>query len=133
MTKIESKIISLKKAIDRLEEVIRGYHNEKDEKMKIIFRDSAIQRFEICFDLSWKTLKGYLLESKGIVCVSPKTCFREAFLNGIISNGENGWIQMTDDRNLMSHIYNESEAEKIFIKLFDYLVLFKELLEKIKK
>jgi len=132
MTKGESKIISFEKAANLLDEVIQGYDNENNEATKVIFRDSAIQRFEICFDLSWKSLKDYLLDKKGLICNSPKDCFRQAFRNNIFVRDDPLWIEMTDKRNLMSHTYNENEAEKIFKRLPEYLLLFKELLSEIK-
>ena len=133
MTKGESKIISFEKATNGLEEVLKGYSVENNIETKIIFRDSAIQRFEMAFDLSWKSLKDYLLDKKGLVCNSPKDCFRQAFENNFFANDNPLWVEMTNDRNLMSHSYDEEEAEKIFKKLPEYLSLFKELLREIKK
>ncbi len=133
MTKGESKIESFAKSMYGLEEVILAYDKEDNKKTKVFLRDSAIQRFEMCFDLAWKTLKEYLLDKKGVSCFSPKVCFREAFQNNFFHSDDSGWMQMTDDRNLMSHIYDESEAEKVFLKLSGYLILFKELLAEIKK
>ena len=43
-----------------------------------IVRDSAIQRFEISFELCWKFLKAYLEEEHNASCTSPRTCFRAA-------------------------------------------------------
>ncbi len=133
MTKGESKMESFTKSVNSLDEVILAYNKEDNKQTKVFLRDSAIQRFEICFDLAWKTLKEYLLEKKGISCFSPKVCFREAFQNNFFHSDDGRWMQMTDDRNLMTHIYNEDEAEKIFQKMPEYLVLFKELLEEVKK
>ena len=133
MTKNESKMISFEKAVNGLDEVIDDYKNENNEKRKIVFRDSAIQRFEICFDLAWKSLKEYLFKYNGLSCASPKVCFREAFLNKIFSSDEGQWIDMTDERNLLTHSYDEDEAEKAFKRLPEYLVLFKELLGELKK
>ena len=79
--------------------------------MNDIVRDSAVKRFELPFDLSWKTVKAYL-ESEGIPCYSPKSCFREAFRQGMISH-DNFWIQLVDMRNEATHTYNEDVAEKI--------------------
>lgn len=124
---------SFTKSVNSLDEVILAYNKEDNKQTKVFLRDSAIQRFEICFDLAWKTLKEYLLEKKGISCFSPKVCFREAFQNNFFHSDDGRWMQMTDDRNLMTHIYNEDEAEKIFQKMPEYLVLFKELLEEVKK
>ena len=91
-------------------------------------RDSAIQRFEFTFDLSWKAIKAYLQEIHGIESFSPKGCFREAFQQGLIEYGEK-WLEMVDDRNKTAHLYKEAMADKVYAKLPEYLQLFKRLLQ----
>lgn len=112
-------------ALRRLEEVLA---KEKDEFM----RDSAIQRFEFVFDLSWKVVKVYLEEKFGIIKTSPKECFREAYKQGLI-NKNDYWIEMTDLRNQTVHTYSEKMAEKVYQELPRAVILFKELSEKVKE
>ncbi len=78
MTKLEAQKIQLSKAIQSLR-VVLGL--PLDDYGTV--RDSAIQRFEFCVDLSWKTLKSILKENHGIECASPKECLRQAFAVGI--------------------------------------------------
>lgn len=115
---------NFKKAVKALEKVL---NLEKTEFM----RDSAIQRFELCFDLAWKTIKNYAKEN-GIECYSPKECFKSAFRLKIINNEEK-WLEIIEARNLTTHLYSEEQAEKIYSKLPDYLVLFKKLIASIEK
>ncbi|MBU4481607.1 nucleotidyltransferase substrate binding protein [Patescibacteria group bacterium] len=69
---IEEVILKdFKKTIGRLEEVLRL------RKTKII-RDSAIKRFELCFDLAWKSIKVYA-KNQNVECVSPRDCIKTAF------------------------------------------------------
>lgn len=119
MTKFESLYGDFNNALLRLEEVL------KEPKTDII-RDSAIKRFEILFDLSWKTTKAFLEEHHNASCVSPKTCFREAFRVGLIDYNEI-WIKLADDRNYTVHTYKETLAEKIYSDLPQALRSFKEL------
>lgn len=119
MTKFQSLYEDFNNALLRFEEVI------KEPKTDIV-RDSAIKRFEILFDLSWKTLKAFLEENHNVTCVSPKTCFREAFRVGLISYNES-WIKLADDRNYTVHTYREALAEKIYKDLPQALQTFKEL------
>lgn len=93
-----------------------------------IVRDACIKRFEFTFDLSWKLLKAVLEERHGIDLASPKTCFREAYRQGIISY-DDAWIDMTDKRNSTSHTYNQATAEEIYDLLPKYVQLFQELLK----
>jgi nucleotidyltransferase substrate binding protein (TIGR01987 family) len=119
-----SKYIAVKnqfeKALKRLEMALNAPKNE-------FVRDSAIQRFEFTLDLSWKMLKAYIEESKGIICHSPKDCFREAYRQKIIQYDDR-WIHLVDLRNETVHTYNEDLAEMIYKELPEALILFKSLL-----
>jgi hypothetical protein len=72
-------------------------------------RDSAIQRFEISFELCWKFLKAYLEEQHNASCTSPRTCFRAAFKHGVIDNDPFG-IDLTVLRDYTVYTYNEQLA-----------------------
>ena len=124
MTKSEITIKQFEKAVRRLEEVLNM--SETD-----VIRDSAIQRFEFTLDISWKMLKALLEEEKGIICVSPKECFREAYRQGVVNYDED-WIKFVDMRNETVHTYNEDIAERIYSQLPNALSHFKELLKSIK-
>ena len=112
-------------AVDRLDEVLSLKKND-------IVRDSAIKRFELCFELAWKSVKAYLEENHNATCVSPRTCFREAFRTGMIDYDEY-WIRLTSTRNYTIHTYREAFAEKIYNELPAALNAFKKLLTVLKK
>lgn len=117
MTKLESLQSDFYEALNRFEEIL------KEPKSDIV-RDSAIKRFEITFDLAWKTMKAFLEEEHNIACLSPKTCFREAFRAGLIEYNEE-WLKLADDRNYTAHTYREALAEKIYQKLPQALAMFR--------
>lgn len=125
MTKFQSLHEDFLKALQRFEEVL-------NEPKTPIVRDSAIKRFELLFDLSWKTLKAFLEEYHGVSSASPRNCFKEAFRVGIIDYDE-GWLGLIADRNYTVHTYKEAFAEKIFSELPERLVLFRKLAEVIGK
>ncbi|MFH0923149.1 MAG: HI0074 family nucleotidyltransferase substrate-binding subunit [Candidatus Falkowbacteria bacterium] len=112
------------KAIDNLEEVL---DLEKDN----VTRDSAIKRFELCFDLAWKSIKNYA-KIQGIECYSPRGCFKEAYMLKLIEYSEK-WMKIVDDRNLCAHLYSEDYADNVYQALDEYVEMFKKLLEKLKK
>ncbi|MEW5766292.1 MAG: nucleotidyltransferase substrate binding protein [bacterium] len=60
----------------------------------MIVRDAAIQRFEYTFEAIWKFLKEYLKQEEGIMCNSPKSCFREAFSLGLLTEEETARKQL---------------------------------------
>lgn len=106
------KIKDLENAVSRLDEAIKD--SKKIELSTL--KDGVIQRFEFTLELSWKILKTYLM-NEGIDCVNtPKSVVREAYKAGIIKNGEI-WIEMIDDKNLTSHIYSQSMADDIYLRI----------------
>jgi len=123
MTKLEAVKTQYQKALERLDEILQ------EEKTDIV-RDSAIKRFEFTFDLSWKLIKAFLEEEKGISCKSPKGCFREAYHQNLIDYDE-FWIKMTDWRNEIVHNYGEAFADSLFENLPQALERFLLLAEKI--
>jgi nucleotidyltransferase substrate binding protein (TIGR01987 family) len=121
MTKLASLRRDLSSAIARLEEALAL---PKDS----IVRDSAIQRFEIAFELCWKTLKAYLEEQHNAICTSPRSCFKAAFKNALIAD-DPFWIDMTKLRNYTVHTYNESLAEYVYASLPNCVARFRDALD----
>lgn len=117
MTRKESLRTDFTKALARLAAALAL---PKDD----IVRDSAIQRFEISFELCWKLLKAYLDEEHNVTCTSPRTCFRAAFKNGVIPD-DPFWIELTVLRNYTVHTYDEERAEYVYSRLPETLSRFR--------
>ncbi len=140
MEKLKLKHEIASKALNSLEQVLIDYDRSENEfiftnidkkTIREYLRDSLIQRFEYCFDSVWKVLKIYLEVDYGIHfdIVSPKTVFRKALNAGIATEKQVRLaLEMTDDRNKTSHLYNESEAKKISMHIKSYFELMKELM-----
>ena len=111
-------------SIKRLEESLSIEVND-------IVRDSSIKRFELCFDLAWKSIKSFA-KFKGIECFSPRDCFKSAFQIDLIEHDEK-WLEMIKDRNLPAHLYKKSHAQEAYSRLPDYLILFKNLHQKLEE
>ncbi len=100
-----------------------------DENFKV-WRDSLIQRFEYCVDAVWKYIKLYLWTKLGSEQNHPKPVFRECLKAGLINDQEvEQLIDMVDDRNMTSHAYKESIANKVSANIPDYYSIMKKLLE----
>lgn len=100
--------MNYEKAVLRLQEVLVEYKkNKKIPLTNDIYRDSVIQRFEICYELSWKALKEYMTEEGYQVETFPKSILKAAYQNSIIHE-EDIWLSMIKDRNVASHEYNEA-------------------------
>ena len=57
-----------------------------------------------------------LLEYQGITCQSPRNCIKLAFRHGVIEDDEI-LLDMLEDRNRSSYVYNEQIAEAIFLRI----------------
>ena len=79
-------------------------------------RDGVIQRFEFCTELTWKTLREYLLDQGYTEINSPKSVMRQAYADRLI-NDEQSWIGLLNDRNLTSHLYDEDTAVEIYNRI----------------
>lgn len=97
-------------AMQRLKEAIR----EDINKGNIII-DGTIQRFEFSFELAWKLARA-ILNYNGVQVETPKQALKEAFKAKMIEDGD-GWIDMLEDRNKTSHIYDEKAALGIYNKI----------------
>lgn len=84
----------------------------KDIATDELYRDGLIQRFEFCFELSWKLMKAFL-DFDGLEVNSPRSAIRQAFRTQLIADAE-AWLDMLEKRNLASHTYDETTAEEIF-------------------
>lgn len=123
MTKLDALKIQYAKALTRFQDVLKMSKNE-------IVRDSAIKRFELLFDLSWKLIKAFLEEEKGVRCTSPKGCFREAYKQELLDYDQL-WITMADWRNEAVHTYSEKFAQEFYKRLPQTLERFLILRERI--
>ena len=126
MDKFQTKLENYKNALARLHESIEDSEKFADN---LTFRDGVIQRFEFTAELAWKTIREYLLSEKVANINSPKSVMREAYHMNVITD-EDGWIQILDDRNATSHIYDEQEATSIYKRIAaEHLPLFDKLLD----
>ncbi|EKD27536.1 MAG: nucleotidyltransferase substrate binding protein, HI0074 family [uncultured bacterium] len=105
--RINQRIEDFKNALKRLDKVLKEDITKTDAII-----DATIQRFEFTFELSWKLLKD-ILSYNGIEALNPRSTIKEAYQQKIIEDGDS-WIQMLEDRNKTSHIYDEKEAKRIY-------------------
>lgn len=110
------RVKNFEMALNRLIEAVNKAEDDLD-------RDGVIQRFEFTVELLWKSLK-FILKYNGIECYSPRNCIKEAFRTNIIDDDEI-ILDMLEDRNLSSHVYDEQVSKEIFERIkqvyIDYL------------
>ena len=76
----------------------------------------AIQAFEFCFELAWKTMQEIVRE-EGVEVLSPKGAFRASVAIGLISDFD-VWFDFLMQRNETVHAYKEDVRDKV-LSIFD--------------
>lgn len=88
-----------------------------------------IAMFEICFEQSWKLLKE-ILKREGIdesKTGSPRQILKSAYGAGILTD-EKIWLEILEDRNILSHVYDADKATDMIFKIKQkYLPAFQKL------
>lgn len=126
------KIIELEKALKGFSDLMKVDLFSFTEIILDGVKNGQVQKFQYCSELLWKTVKVFLEEKHGMIVTSPKNIYRELFKNSYIDEEQfEKLIQIVDDRNSLSHIYNENYFEKVHKNLPGHLELMKLILEKI--
>ena len=90
------------KALERLKEAL-------DEAESSFVRDSIIKRFEVTFEMAWKTMFRYLIDKGEKIAPKAWDVIPVAFQSLLIADAQL-WDQMRTYRNDTSHEYNEARA-----------------------
>lgn len=103
------KLENFRKSVRNLSEIYK-YSKPYD----IVDMTGMVGLFQICFELSWKTMKEYLTEAgfPAAATGSPRTIIKTAYEAGLITDQEI-WLSMLSDRNDTSHQYDMDIAEMI--------------------
>ncbi len=113
---------------DRAFVLLREVCDRGVDSLSPLEKEGAIQRFEVAFELAWKTTKDYLEESGVIVNpVTPRNVIKEAFAAKLLDDAQ-VWIEMMLHRNLLSHTYDSAVFETVlravterYFAVFDHL------------
>ena len=111
--RIKELFASFSDALSRLEESLA-----EDVTQSTTIIDGTIQRFEFTFELAWKLLRLMLLR-EGVEASTPRAVIKEAYRAEWIADGE-GWIDMLEDRNQTSHLYDEKTSTAIYRKIKEF-------------
>ncbi len=114
MKKSELNIDNLKNAIASLQESWVEYNASNQEKIKIMFADSCVKRFEYTLEISWKTMKKYLKKEYSISDkeLTINNIFRYMAGYDLITNWES-WRLYYTKRNDTAHEYNREKAHDL--------------------
>ena len=109
--------------LQRMEESLR---NEKTE----YFRDAALHRFSLTYDLALKCLRAFTAEN-GQPCDSAEECWQWAAENGYAS-AETNWQEMTDAYSQVAQKLKGNSADSAYKKLDSYYRCMKSLYQNLK-
>ncbi len=101
----QQRFENLEKALQRLHEALQGTAHEPRNHL---YQIALIGAFQFTFELSWKTMKDYLVYN-GVQVSLPRDVIKQAFHHQLIRDGQ-VWIDMLEDRNAILHIYQELAA-----------------------
>lgn len=129
--RLKYKITQYKNAILNFEDSLNINLEVLDQIVADTVKSGIVQKFEFCIELLWKTLKVYLLEINGIDCSSPKLIIKEYFrIQDFSSEDYETLIGMINDRNSLSHIYNQEQFNEIYNRIIITLPIFNRFFDK---
>ena len=85
--------------------------------------ESVIQRFEVCYDIAWKSLRRYLLEEAGLpdVPAAPRPTFRQAGESGLLATPVERWMEYVNLRIGTTHDYSGEKAVAALEKVDEFI------------
>ena len=85
--------------------------------------ESVIQRFEVCYDTVWKTLRRYLIEEMGFPTISgsPRTIIRTAGEIGLLDSPVEHWMEYVNLRIGTAHDYSGEKAKAALARVDDFI------------
>lgn len=127
---MEVKLKEFKKAVDGFSYLVNFDIKslELDERLVDAIENGIIQKFEYSIEICWKLVKKFLKKEDGVDAKTPKQAAKEFYLAGYIT--EDNYlklIDMIDDRNSLSHIYDEDEFRKALKKFPGYVRILKQI------
>lgn len=92
--------------------------------------NGLIQKFEILTEQSWKLAKTFLFKKEGLDVKSPKQALKSFYTSGHLNEEDYTlWTQALDDRNILSHRYDEEAYQQALARMKLYAVFYLKLLK----
>lgn len=109
-------------------ELLREFFQKEPQNIPLhkALRDSCIQRFEFCVELSWKTSMKVL----GLPTKAPNSAIREMAQNNLIDDIQL-WFSFLEARNKTSHTYDEDIATSVYSEVARIIPELDQLISKL--
>lgn len=125
-----TKLKDFKTAVEAFSYLVNYDLKSLDLDQRLIdgIENGMVQKFEVTIEICWKLIKKFLYQEDGVDAKTPKQSIKEFYLAGYVDE-ENylTLIDMIDDRNRLSHIYDENEFQKILKKFPAYVKVFEKV------
>ena len=90
--------------------------------------NGLVQKFEIVTEQSWKLIKTLLLKHEAVDTKTPKQANKAYYTAGYLNEDDYLlWIQALNDRNTLSHRYDEEAYKQALARMSEYANFFKRL------
>ena len=127
----EKKLNSLERALESFRQAMAIDASRFSEIEADTIKSGQVQKFEICVELFWETTKKCLYDIHGLETTSPKMAMKLLHQTQYVQAEDyETLIEMVNDRNRLSHVYNEDQFNEVYSQLLKYLGLMQELAEK---
>lgn len=85
--------------------------------------ESVIQRFQVCYDTLWKSLRRHLIEEQGLpeVAAAPRPVFRLAGETGVLTSPVERWMEYVNLRIGTAHDYSSEKAAAALKTMDDFI------------
>ena len=122
----ETKLAELSSALADFARSLDIDESAFDPDIGDLISGGKIQKFEVCTELLWKTMKGFLFDVYGVDLASPKPVMKAFYANGLCQSEEyETLIEIIDERNRLSHLYRKSMILPLLGRLRGYHEIMK--------
>ena len=99
-----------------------------DERLVDGMQNGRAQKFEYTTELCWKAIKQFLKDKEGVDEAAPKKIIKAYYLGGYTTEDDYLLLlEAVEDRNRLSHIYDEVTFNTILVRLPGYAALFERV------
>lgn len=128
----EKKLISLEQALNSFEKAMAIDASNFGDIEQDTIKSGQVQKFEVCVELFWKMIKKFLYDIHGLESVSPKMAMKQLYRIQYVNEiNYETLIEMINDRNRLSHVYNEEQFNEIYSRITEYLTLMRMIVNKV--
>lgn len=124
---VNRKLANATAALSRFEEAVLGLDDDP------IRRDSAILRFTLALETTWKAARSVLIAGDGMerdFSGQPRAIVRECRVAGLIDDAmTTAILAMMDDRNEVVHTYREAAARALAERLPGHAAILRRWLD----